>query len=97
LCRKKLAQRRRGAKGRKSSDRFNQRNALPKAPPILFHLHHFSLLLIFSCPFFLCAFASLRETILLQAVHASFFQPVDAADDAVFHQRGTDVHLIALL
>jgi len=48
-----LAQRRRDAKGRKRTGRFDQRNTLPKSSPLRVLLPHFFLLL--------CAFASLRE------------------------------------
>ena len=152
---KKRKSSRRDAEGRRRIFRFNRRNALPKAPRLLFHLPDFSLLLFFSAPLRLCArylspvatrqedaraeaprrekaraetqreegeFSDLTgampsprlrgfyficlislffsfslrlcvsaRAIFLQAVHASFFQGVDAADDAVFHQRGAEV------
>jgi hypothetical protein len=54
---RKLAQRRRGVKGRKRIGRSNQRNAIPKSPLLLL----FASLLFFSSSLLLCAFASLRE------------------------------------
>jgi hypothetical protein len=56
---KKLAQRRQGAKGRKSIGRFNQRNVLPRRRG---YYLGYPISLCFLCPFSLrpCVFASLR-------------------------------------
>jgi hypothetical protein len=53
-----------------------------------------SLLLFFAFALRLCVSA---RDILLPAVHASLFQPVDAAADAVFHQRDTEANHAVLL
>jgi hypothetical protein len=91
---RKLAQRRRGVKGRKRIGRSNQRNAIPKSPLLLLFAYRFlfsSLLRFCSAPMRLCA------RYLAPSREASFFQPVDAAADAVFHQRGTEADQAVLL